>query len=804
MTFPISEPLHQNKLHMKSFGMLAKALMLSLSLCFAAVACDKYDDSEIWDAVNDLKDKVEALENLITVVKDSDGIYYWAVYRDGKAEMLIVDGKQVPVAVKPALKLSEDNEWLISVDGGGTWISTGVFADEDSDVEMFFADVKVEGDTLVLTLSDGTVVKVPVAGGDAEFSSDVDSLWFSRVSVTKSAAIEMKNVKSYTITEKPEGWKAYIEESYLYVTSPDDFSAASAKGDVKVLALYEGGVQPDILSVYVAHEPAFSLSLDNDAIVVKMSERTGDDFTGYILKAWPEAEYTLDGALQWLNSEGSQTVPYNGEASYSISDLVGDYSPKENYVVMCVPYLPATQVAQGDMKYVRDDVQTVTVAGGNQWAFSDISYDYAHLKAVITDMTKFYGGFDRKEDWESFGMQNVLESFQFRGGPQPCTDLVYDGPASGFPFNETAPELLPSTEYVVWVLPYVVNGKYTAKDFIVRTFTTPGISKDASIPAPSVTVDEVTISGFTATVTPLADAYKTYSAIRPVSVVPEDEYESVVDLLRFCDYSKGGEANVVSTGDYDSNTELCLLSVSFTEDGRYGEVSKRTVRPEELVFSDKLSVSVTGIEHGIGDATFSLEFQGEPASVTYFAQTYVFHSDENIQRFMALGQLDGLRTVSVSSLKDGKLKVGGLVVGQVYTLYLVVSDAEGVYSNLCKYEFTPKMSVDYVLSDSADYEYGMPSLSGTWPDNSTYVMNVDKPAECAKYWIFRADPEYFSNDPWGDSDKIITNYFGEVKEYTESVRGLKYSSMYKASRIYMVWLDDKGQYHAIYEFNPYN
>ena len=41
-----------------------------------------------------------------------------------------------------------------------------------------------------------------------------------------------------------------------------------------------------------------------------------------------------------------------------------------------------------------------------------------------------------------------------------------------------------------------------------------------------------------------------------------------------------------------------------------------------------------------------------------------------------------------------------------------------------------------------------------------------------------------------------------VTVHEDSISGKKYTYMNSTSRIYMVWLDDKGDYHAIYEFNP--
>lgn len=830
--------------------MQRKAAVLMLCAGLVPMSCDTYDDSEIWDAVNDLRDRVEALETqvadnvaaiqsmasleaikscefdavtgkvtitlldgrtvvidqkvtgypLVTVVKESDGRYYWALCRDGETELLLIDGEKVPVGVTPALKISDNGEWLVSADGGQTWVNTGIFQQSGGDESaVFFTDVRKDGDYILLTLVDGTELKVAVVG-EAEFTVTPDSLWFSRAGLTKSAAVGMNNVKSYTVTEKPEGWKVYVDDSYLTVTSPEDFASAAESGTIKILALFEGGALPEIVSVPVAYEAPFSLSIDNDSVVVTLSEHTGEDFTGYLIAVWPKSDYTSEAALQWLNTEGYQNTPYEGSSSYVISDLA-EIVKDEDYVIFAVPYLPAAQVAQGSLEYVESDLRTLDYGySGMSWSFYDIRYDYAALKASFSDVGAFYGGFFEAGAWEAYGMDNIIESLSYNS-LQSYKVKSYDGPASGFPAGEDVTDLMPSTEYLVWMLPAKTGNRYKASDFVTMTFRTSGLVKDASIAAPSAEVTEITFSGFTADVTPAAGAYKTYSAILRTSLVPEDEQELVTSVIRNNKYSKGNDINTITTGSFDSRSEVCLLSVSVTEDGRYGEVLRKDVQIKELKYSEDLSVSVSGITHGLGDVTLELSFTGNPVSLTYFAETYTFYTDETLQEMLALGQFGNAVKVDISKLQDGKLNIPGLTVGSLYTFYAVVADADGVSSYLYKYEFTPRVEVDYVLNTSADYGYGMPSLSGSW-NKSTYKMDVDMPAECVKYWLYKGDPEYFTGDPWTDSDKLVTRQYREVTVHTESETGLTYTYMNKASRIYMVWLDDKGAYHAIYEFDP--
>jgi len=495
-------------------------------------------------------------------------------------------------------------------------------------------------------------------------------------------------------------------------------------------------------------------------------------------------------------------VPFEGTESYTPSDIIPDYSPSEDYVVCAAPYLPAMQVSQGKMKYVSADLCKVDVkSAGAPWTFSNVTYDGADLKAEMK--APFFGGFFKLEDWNNYGRDNFLETLKV-GGATPYDIKNYNGPANGFPDGEVNVNINPATEYVVWYLPEDESGSYAVDDFITYPFKTPDVTSDASIAAPAYAVRDINISGFTADVTPASGAYKTYAAIVKAAVIPETEIELVRYLIGVNKFSSEQAVNTVSTSSVSSQDEVYLIAVSLTKDGKYGKIVKEQVEIKELTFTEALAVEVTDIVYGIGDVTLKLSFTGDPESITYFAATDVFHTEETLQKLMALGQYGTAKTVKVSSLK-GEIYLNELMLGAEYTFYAVVSDAEGNSSYLYTTTFIPNSSIDYITSDSADYDYGMPHLSGTCKgtNNSyTLVLDVEKPAECKKYWLFKGNYEYFTGDVWSDSDKLVTKQFMDVTEHEESETGLKYTYMNATSRIYMVWLDDKGNYHAIYEYNP--
>lgn len=824
--------------------------MLAAALGSLASCSEPFDDTEIWESIEDLKSRVTALEasvadnvaaiqsmvsvgsiasweydaetgkatikltdgktitvdqtvtgySLVTIEKDEDGNYYWAVCKDGVTAPLEINGKKVPVSVTPSLKISDENEWMISVDGGKTWIATGItYNGESGDDPVFFQNVKQDGDFLVLTLVDGSEIKVAIVG-EASFTAASDTLWFSRASMEKSVALEMVNVREYTITEKPEGWKARIEESYLFVTSPEDFEQYPAKGEIKVLALFEDGVSPEIISLDVIWEPMFTLSRNDEHVSVELSEHTAEDFNGYVLKGWKRDGYTAAAAAEWLNSNAANLVPYEGNASYEVSEIIEGYSEDEAYVIFAAPYLPAMQVAQGNMKYQVSDICSVNYKKA-VWKLSGLTYDSASITVGIDSDNGYYGGFMSKEDWTNFGKDNVLEMLSYGNGTV-YKENSYTGPAGAFPSGSDPVKMFPDTEYVVWYIPVKGAGSYSEDDIVTYSFMTKDIKPSASMTAPAYDVKTVTVNGFTAEVFPVDGAYKTYATAVKAAALPETEDEIVRFLIRNGQAVAATEKNIYTTSSYSDEDEVYFMAVTVAEDGSYGAVAKEQIKMKTLSFVDGIGVEVTGIEYALGAVNLKLAFTGMPASITYMAVSYTYYDDATIQRLLALDQMGEAKTVDVTS-SETEVYVDGLINGSEYVFYAVVRDEhENASAKLCKYEFIPSVDIDYILEDAEGYSYGMPQLSGSWTDSETYVLNVSKPDECRRYWLYNGDREYFTGDPWLDTDKLVTRQLMGVTLHEESVSGKVYSPMRSHSRIYMAWEDDKGEYHQIYEYKP--
>ena len=751
--------------------------------------------------------------SIITVDKDEDGNYFWALNSDGENLPLLINNKKVPVTVTPALKISSDNEWMISVDGGQTWVKTGIsyYAEEDSDTEVsasVFESAKVDGDNLILTLVGGEEIKVTIVG-EAVFKAAEEALWFSRANMQKSVALEMNNVKAFTITEKPEGWKAVIEESYLFVTSPANFSYSPSEGTIKVFVLFDNGAQPEIMQLDVAYEPMFSLSHANGVVSVKLSEKTGEDFTGYLLTSWIKEEYSAKAVADYLNANHESLKVYTGSQIYNLEDIIEDYDNLNKYVVAAVPYLPATQVNQGTLSYKVDDIISIeTISEDAGWKIKNVSFDSADLLAVMS-VPEYYGGFSSKEVWETRGKADVLELLK-AGNMTPFDVIKFDGPANAFPDGEINEAINPNTEYVVWYVPVNADGEYTLESFVEYPFTTPDVVADESVAAPEYVVRDVTSAGFTADVTPSANAYKTYTAIVKSIVISEmSEIELVRYLIHANHYTEDSEINTVTTASFDPSDEVYLLAVSVKEDGRYGKVVKDKIALKDLEFTNEIGVSVTGVEYDeLGNATLTLSYKGSPATITYMAVEWTFYEGETLRNLLAKKQLGDAQTAVISEIGN-KLTISGLAVGSEHTFYAVVTDAQGRHSEevCCDFTFVPTLQIEYVLAKNSNYDFGKPEITGTLTKTGEtfdiYNMNVKMPAECMKYWVLCASSEYFTGDAYIDTDKMVTMHFEAIGETVhESSATLRYEYVTKSSRIYMVWKDVNGKYHVVYEFNP--
>lgn len=166
-------------------------------------------------------------------VKEDNGVYYWAFFTaDGFVAYLEVNGEKVPVyqesedcACSLQFKVDETTgNLLVSIDGGATFVDSGICMNEEEDGETnvgacIFTGVAVdeENGTVTFTTPDG---EFTVALAEVIEFNVKDTLYVAageKKSVTFEAGEAVSDVY---VMNQPMGWRAAIEGNTLIVTAP--------------------------------------------------------------------------------------------------------------------------------------------------------------------------------------------------------------------------------------------------------------------------------------------------------------------------------------------------------------------------------------------------------------------------------------------------------------------------------------------------------------------------------------------------------------------------------------------------------
>jgi len=170
----------------------------------------------------------------IGVRQDTDGEWYWTLndewlLRDG--QKIRVNGKDGKDGVTPKLKIEED-WWWVSYDDGKTWTKLSqAKGDDGQDGDSFFSSVTRDGDTLILTLGDGSSLVIPCYKStqmDIVFD-DIDIGIIAGGSATVGYTIVGASEKTVVKALGQNGWSARVmpngaDKGFITVQAPDPLS----------------------------------------------------------------------------------------------------------------------------------------------------------------------------------------------------------------------------------------------------------------------------------------------------------------------------------------------------------------------------------------------------------------------------------------------------------------------------------------------------------------------------------------------------------------------------------------------------
>ncbi|MGM9735342.1 MAG: PL29 family lyase N-terminal domain-containing protein [Candidatus Cryptobacteroides sp.] len=842
---------------------IGKAVIVAAMACpILFSSCDKFifDDSELKESIQDLYERISTLEERVsnevaaltsiingkvtvlsvdpqsdgsTVVTLSNGqtftvgadvtgssflttveeggVLYWAVtVAGGDTQALLVDGKKVPVTVTPAVKL-EDGKWMVSVDGGKTWIDTGIEQEEEV---VFFTAVTEDDDYAYITLASGETVKV-AKEKEVSFAILSGKQYFT-AGETKYVKLEMNGVKDYTITEKPDGWKASIADGRLKVTAPASLENVDSEGLVKVLATFENE-SPIIAKVAVTlNEADFTIALNGENVIFTLAAKNVDNwnYEGYVTGIMPYSQFSAEAACEYFSNNTSFKwgAEYYNSFTTTISALAGEsYDPEEAYVVFasnwCSPYDDATYSAE-DLQYVvylpvKIDV-TITP-----------SLDNAIVKVTFSGCDGFYAGCDEKQWWDP---ENYLYDLGSMWGPSVCK-TAYEG-AAGLICGGWNTTLKIDTEYVFWVVPYDESGNYSVESFTVYEFSTKSLSLGGSYAKPEISLtQDPTYNQIAVKVTTVKGAYKTYARIFTKDEVPADELELVQKLVAQGTGKTDAEENFQINRTYlDPGTEIVIAAVAIGNDGAAGEVATLETSTQKLLYSDNLKVTPEVVTLGMTNVTIKLTLEGPVTSIRY-VNTYDTYGVDTMEDKLAQKSRYDLVTVDVATLTDNTIELSNLTLGYNYTFYVMGEDADGNLSHMSTVAYTPSSDIVYIRQSSDDWAYGKPSISNeTWgPDpwvwientfvpsrtgwysqNTTLDVDLTLPADCKKVYCLIDQPEYHNaKTELSMSDWVVAN----GKEYTESSH-IQEEYANETTSIWLVWVDSNDKYHTFDLYTP--
>ena len=195
---------------------------------------------------------------VISIKQDEDGKFYWT--QDG--EWLLIDGEKVLAngengkdAVAPQVRINETSkEWEISTDGGETWNSTGVTAEgKNTESNSLFKSVDTSNDEyVVFTLADNTEFKLVRYDESMPLFTIIDAPEVAQVEYGKSVKFAVNANNIKDYTiYAPEGWEVAYAEDSLSVTAPEKDLCHFNKEGVIAIMIVSEAGKSDIVKLNV-------------------------------------------------------------------------------------------------------------------------------------------------------------------------------------------------------------------------------------------------------------------------------------------------------------------------------------------------------------------------------------------------------------------------------------------------------------------------------------------------------------------------------------------------------------------------
>lgn len=771
-------------------------------------------------------DKVNVPNAVITYITDG-GVNYWAVSdAEGNVTALTdASGNRIPIvqgAPDPTVRETSDGYYEISFDGGRTWVRTGV---SGSSLFSGCNPVYPEDGSLPyveITLSSGEVIRVAMKP-EEKLLSFLDYLTGAEVSevyVPYGHMLSLCPVMSEAVTDilvtVPAGWKVkdvwYEDYVEIHFTAPSvealKAGFAEEEGNAKILAV-AGNDMVETTTLFLTTKPVDYLLINND---VKITPRYGIPY-GYFYGLCKESEFDAEMFAEYLADPSFESKApffhsYEG-VSTSLNELYGQECEEGyKYFLWMVPGLEK----DGDI-YV--DPQTFVIGEVIKKSISleivgEASFNDANVRMKLFGSDFYFGGVTRKA---LFNPENLVNSLYDK--IELPEDGIYEGPASLFANYGQVRDILPDTEYVVWIV-LGEEGKtsYLPEEVVYAEFKTSAIqttggSADISASDETVTFNSISVN---LNAEGAAYIYYYYATDTQLSGYPTEE-SKVNYLIKNGNRVRNSVVSAAVTG-LATGTTRTLWALAVDSEGKVGSLYEKSFTTKVITYTNAITFYFnepgTTIGQTTADIKISLTSSAKPSKYRYaclnatgaeWTSKYKY-SLSNLQEDMVVNPY---RFTEIDAPANGIIHLSGLKIGVEYVFALIAIDGEGLPTKAQKYTFKPNIDLGnfvYKTVNGAEnpvWSASCPKVT-LFPDEydligdfGLIVFQIDVPEGMTAYWV-SVHPDYWVHEKITDpKDKTIAIY--QEEEIVESGKKQNYFGASTGQYLYITWKDAEGNFY---------
>ena len=743
------------------------------------------------------------LQSFVTYITLSDGVSYWAYIDENGKKQLFLDenGEAIPVISDVPEVVVKDGETYLKI-GGVEYPLSGnsVF----SDYELVKDELTGEVYAVTFTFGEGMSFTVTVEGAcgfyfvrPSGWSTVAIQDYYVSSGMTDRVQVEARGVVDYVL-QIPDGWRVkeyedvYMGALYFDITAPSaeliKNGAAAADGDLKVVAVLEGG-KATVAKLYLSTNPFKEFSVSLGKADVKM-------YNGLQKFVYGVCESNKFNELTMLATAQNLLTAYDYPAGYGVrdSDLVGvsvaEIAGKElvagtQYVLWAIPaiyyynneesgyYLKSGTFVKKTFSY-----SSVAFEVGNE------SINDAQLVMELKGVNSYYAGVTPKAD---FMIEDIVYNLNNPGYYTAKTSpMTYEGSV----FEFAGVEAQKATEYVAWIVVAEDDKTYVEADVVISEFATLDLVAGSSV---KVVADNVKESSSDIEVSMTATGAQSiyYSFLTKSDAAKYATEEDKAAYLLGKGVAVKGESAVAKASDLlevKPDTDYAFWAVASDASGKYGAVTMLECKTKVLAYNN-IKVSLTLESNDPGNVVIGVAAEGAVDYLYWIGRTadnmwkspsFLGGSAEKAQQYMSAnaGHERFANVKSSYPVVNGKITLTDLTAETNYVIVMMALDKDGLYSNAVELKFKTRSKAigNVVLSSDSKWEAARPTVE--WHTNTfeaasgwmsgSYAFSVTVPDGFTGYVLAGTD-DYLT---LGDSSLKLTPEEKIIKiiEYVDKPR----------------------------------